>query len=120
MKLEKKTGETTTAYGKKLDTPISFDYEWRSYETDEELVQAKDEMTLEEQRKARNDARQMSSRNKALTAALKAAGYEKPTLDSDEQLRLREMFKVLMSSKKYTEEAARELASTTLGIAWED
>jgi hypothetical protein len=28
------------------------------------------------------------------------------------------MFKVLMSSKKYTEEAARELAASTLGLEW--
>jgi hypothetical protein len=34
------------------------------------------------------------------------------------QLRLREMFTVLMSSNKYTEDAARELASNNLGIAW--
>ena len=78
------------------------------------------EMTLDEQRKQRNTDRQNNARQKALSAALDAAGIVKPNLENDEQLRLREFFKVVMSSKKYTEQQARELASTTLGIAWAD
>jgi len=114
------TSEAKTAYGKPLDTPISYDYSWTIYQTDEELVAAKDELTLEEQRKTRNTERQNNARQKALTAALDAAGIVKPTLENDDQLRLREGFKVAMSSGRYTVEQAREVVATMLGIEWAD
>lgn len=120
MKKQTKTATAKTAYGKPLDKPIDYTFEWDEYETNEELVAAKDEMTLDEQRKSRNTDRQNNARQKQLAAALDAAGIVKPNLENDEQLRLREMFKVLMSSKRYTEADARNLASTTLGIAWAD
>ena len=118
--MENKTGKATanTAYGVKLDTPIVYDYKWTAYATIEELTAANDLLTADEQVKVRNTERQNNARQKALQAALDTAGIVKPTIENDEQLRLREMFKVLMASKRYTEEAARELASNTLGIAW--
>jgi LPS O-antigen subunit length determinant protein (WzzB/FepE family) len=112
------TSTATTAYGKKLDAPINYEYKWSTYANIDELRTAKDELTDEEQVKVRNTERQNNARQKALQAALDAAGIVKPTIENDEQLRLRDMFKVLMSSKKYTEEQARDLASTTLGIEW--
>lgn len=132
--MENKTDSSTaaTANKKTLPTPLEYSYSWTEYQTDEELVAAKDEMTLEEQRKARNTQRLNNARQKALQKALDDAAkafeaangkdvpnpYLKPTLENDDQLRLKEMFKVLMSSKRYTEEAARELAAQSLGIAW--
>lgn len=118
MQNKTETSKTETAYGKKLETPITYEYTWKAYENIDEVKSANDLLTDEEVVKFRNDQRQTNARQKAYAAALTAAGIQKPTLDTDEQLRLREMFKVLMSSKKYTEEAARELASNTLGIAW--
>lgn len=112
------TSEAKTAYGKTLETPVAYSYDWEIYDTFAELVAAKDELTNDEQVKVRNVEHQSNARQKALTAALDAAGIEKPTLENDEQLRLKEMFKVLMSSKKYTEDAARAMASSTLGIEW--
>ena len=120
MENKTQTSEAKTAYGKPLDTPISYDYSWTIYQTDEELVAAKDELTLEEQRKTRNTERQNNARQKALTAALDAAGIVKPTLENDDQLRLREGFKVAMSSGRYTVEQAREVVATMLGIEWAD
>jgi LPS O-antigen subunit length determinant protein (WzzB/FepE family) len=118
--MENKTGksEAKTAYGKTLDAPISYEYKWSTYANITELRDAKDELTDDEQVKVRNTERQNNARQKALQAALDAAGIVKPTIENDEQLRLRDMFKVLMSSKKYTEEAARELAASTLGLEW--
>lgn len=118
MENKSATGETKTAYGQKLDTAISYTYNWTAYQSIDEIKAANDMLSDEEIVKVRNNERQMSARSKAQIAALDAAGYKKPTLETDEQLRLREMFKVLMSSKRYTEDAARELASNTLGIAW--
>jgi len=112
------TAKAETAYGKKLDTAIEYSYTFTAYQNGDELVAAKDELTLDEQVKVRNVERQSNARQKALAAALDAAGIVKPTIENDEQLRLRDMYKVLMSSKRYTEEQARELAATTLGLTW--
>jgi hypothetical protein len=112
------TSTATTAYGKKLDTPIVYDYSWKIYDSIEEVKTANDLLTDDEIVKVRNTERQNNARQKQLQSALDKAGIVKPDLENDEQLRLREMYKVLMSSKKYSEEAARALASNTLGIEW--
>lgn len=118
--METKHGKSqaATAYGEKLTTPIDYDYQWTAYQTTEELVAAKDELTLDEQLKIRNTERQNNARQKALQVALDKAGIIKPTIENNDQLRLKDMFKVLMSSKRYSEDEARKLASTTLGIDW--
>jgi hypothetical protein len=119
------TSESKTAYGKKLDTPISYDYSWTAYQNYEELVAAKDELTNDEQVKARNTERLNNARQKALTAALAAAGHVKPTAENDPQVGLRDMFKTLQTAKlpdgtrRYTDAQAREIASTNLGVEWE-
>lgn len=108
------------AYGNKLEVPVPYTYSWKVYETEQEMVAANDQLSLKQQVKARAREAQSNERSKALKLALTAAGIEEPTIQNDEQLRLTEMFKVLMSSKRYTEEQARELASSTLGIEWAD
>lgn len=118
MKEIKGSSVAQTAYGKKLDTPITYDYIYNAYENGDELVAAKDELTIDEQVKFRNNERLSNARQKSLQAALDAAGIVKPTIENDDQLRLRDMFKVLMSSKRYDEATARELAATTLGLSW--
>lgn len=118
MENKSETSVAVTAYGKKLDTPISYDFAYTVYADHSELVAAKDELTADEQVKVRNTERKNNARQKALTAALDAAGIVKPTIENDDQMRLRETFKSLMSSKKYTEQAARELAAQVLGLEW--
>jgi hypothetical protein len=112
------TSTAVTAYGKKLDAPINYEYQWSTYADFAELSTAKDELTADEQVKVRNTERQNNARQKALQVALDAAGIVKPTIENDDQLRLRETFKNLMSSKKYTEDEARALAATVLGLEW--
>jgi hypothetical protein len=124
--MENKTGTSTatTAYGKKLDAPISYDYKWTNYQSHAELVEAKDELTNDEQVKVRNTERQNNARQKALQAALDLAGIVKPTAENDPQIGLRDMFKTLQTAKlpdgsrRYTDAQAREVASTTLGVEW--
>ena len=126
--MTEKTGSSTakTAYGKPLDTPITYSFKWSEYDTPAEVVAAKAEMTLEEQRKTRNAESLANARSKALKSALDDAGIVKPTLENDEQFALREMLKNLMAaklpdgSKRFTEEQARALASQTLGYTWAD
>lgn len=118
------TSEAKTAYGKQLATPISYDYKWTIYEDGSALVAAKDELTIDEQVKVRNTERQNNARQKALAAALDAAGIVKPTAENDPQVGLRDMFRTLQTAKtldgsrKYTDEKAREVASAMLGVEW--
>jgi hypothetical protein len=116
--MESKTGTSTanTAYGKALPAPIEYTFDYSVYESNDELVAAKDELTLDEQRKVRNTERLSNARQKALQAALDKAGIVRPDIKNDEQLRLREMVKVLMSSGRFDEATARGVAETTLGL----
>lgn len=116
-----KNGSSTanTAYGKKLDTGIEYDFSYAAYESTDELVAAKDELTLEDQLKVRNTERLNNARAKALQAALDAAGIVRPDIKNDEQLRLREMLKVLMSSGRFDEATAKGVAETTLGLKFD-
>jgi hypothetical protein len=99
---------------------VPFSFTWRIYETIEEMQAAGASMTAKQQLKAVNAANKQTARQAALTAALDAAGIVRPTIENDDQLRLRNMFTVLMSSKRYSEEEARELAATNLGVEWAD
>jgi hypothetical protein len=120
MKSLTETTETETAYTEKLPKPIPFDFGWTVYENVAEMQAAGDGLSLEAQLRARNAARKAKARQAALTAALTAAGFEKPNAENNDQVRLRDMFKTLMSSKKYTEDAARAKAAEVLELEWED
>jgi len=123
--IEKKGDSTaSTAYGKKLDTPITYGYTWKEYPDYDTLKAAGKVLDGDEQVKVRNTEAQSTARQKALQAALDAAGIVKPTEENDAQIRLKSMFKTLMTAKaadgspKYTEQAARDLAATVIGEAW--
>jgi len=108
-----------TAYGKTLDTPVSYSFSWENYSDHAEVVAAKDELSQDEVVKVRNQERKAKARQAALTAALDAAGIVKPNLENDPQFRLAQMYKILIAAKKSHQEA-RELAAATLGLEWED
>ena len=120
MKTEKKTGSFSSARGQSFSPAVTFEYEFVSYESADELVAAKDELSLAEQVKIRNSQRDIRARQAAQNAKLDEMGVEKQDATNNEQIRLRDMFRTLMTSKKYTEEQAREVAANILGIAWED
>lgn len=119
--MENKTGTSTatTAYGKRLDSPITYEFAYQAYTSIDEVKAANDMLTDDEIVKVRNNERLTNARQKALVAALDAAGIVKPTIENDPQMQLREMFKVLMASKRYDEQTARNLAAQTLGLEWE-
>ena len=118
MKTEKKTGTFASARGQNFSPAVSFDFNVNLYETVEELTAAKDELTLDEQLKVRNAERITRARQAEQNAVLDKMGIEKQDINNNEQIRLREFVKVLMSGGKYNEEQAKALASTTLGIEW--
>jgi len=113
----KKTYKGTCAnmWGKKIEPPVVYDYDVSEYETPAELVEAKDELSADEQVKARNVTRKNNARNAAQLVALKAAGFEAPTLETDVALRLKTLVDVLVANGD-TEEAATVQAKTILGI----
>jgi len=118
MKEFTKNTSTKRAYNKDLPTAVPFTFKWKIFENEDELVAAGAQMSLKQQLKAVNAAAKQTARQASLTEALTAAGIERPTIENDDQLRLKNMYTVLMSSKRYSEDEARELASNTLGIEW--
>lgn len=118
MKEFSKNTSTARAYNKDLPEKVPFSFTWKIYETVEEMLAAGAQMTPKQQLKAINAAAKQTARQASLTAALDAAGIVRPTIENDDQLRLRNMYTVLMSSKRYSEDEARELASANLGVEW--
>lgn len=117
MKEEVKETTTSTAFTKKLDTPLPYTFKYTVYENTDELVAAKDELTLEEQVKVRNAERAANARNKAMNAAILLAGHVKPTIDNDQYTRLMTVYKGIASAKVHTKEKAMELAAMSIGLA---
>jgi len=117
MKTVEFTATTETAYGKPLTTPIGYSGKFQAFEGIQEVRDVGEMPSDDELVTYANNKRKAAARQKSLTAALEAAGYEKPTLESDSQLQLRTLYKVYVAAKKSPEEA-RALASQTLGVEW--
>jgi hypothetical protein len=118
MKTETKSATFASARGQNFSPAVEFTFDVNLYETKDELIAAKDELTHDEQVKVRNAERITRARQAAQNAKLDEMGVEKQDINNNDQIRLREFFKILMSSKKYTEEQARALAATQLGVEW--
>lgn len=117
--IEKEESSTIkTAYGKTLPEPIPYTFRWAEFPNFAVVVKKEKQLTQDEQVKVRNVESKANARQKALQKALDDAGYKAPTLENDEQLRLKTMLKVLMADGKTSEADAREKASLFLGIAW--
>ena len=108
------------AHKRKLETSIDYAGEYTAYENAQEVRNAGAWPNDAKIVKWTNRDEKTRARQAALALALDAAGIVKPTNENDPQLRLQNMFDVLMSSKLYTEDAARDLAAKTLNLVWED
>lgn len=111
MKTEKFTINIDTAYGKKLETPIR--NVPVSYEAFVDMAEVKEKNAFPsdaEVVKYLNAKEKASARAKATTAALEAAGIEKPTLESSAELRWKNIFNALVAGK-VDEDTAREQAN---------
>jgi hypothetical protein len=126
--MEKKTATATadTAYGKKLETPITFDYSWTSYATVDE-VRAADKWPNDRKIvKMVTAMAKAAGRSAGQAAAFEAAGIIKPTAENDPQVALKDMARTLALQKnadgtrKFTDEEVRKRASLALGIEWAD
>ena len=90
-------GKTLESYGVKDDAgniikKVNYDFSWFEFEDDDSLVAAKEELTLEEQRKVVNAGRKTTARQAANAATIKALGIEAPTAETDSQIRLKQVF----------------------------
>jgi hypothetical protein len=140
MKLITKHGKAKAnrAYGKPLDSftdkdgnkvvsEVAYDYTWTEYADTESVQEAKEELTLEQQRKVINAARKTTARQAANTIAITNAGVIKPTAETDSQIRLKSVFTGLYAkniskgmSAEDAREDARNRAAELLDEAWDD
>ncbi len=120
------TATATTAYGKVLDTPITFGYDWSTYATPEEVRAAGKWPNDRKIVKMVNAMAKAAGRSAGQAAAFDAAGIIKPTAENDPQVALKDMARTLALQKnadgtrKFTDEQVRERASLALGIEWDD
>jgi hypothetical protein len=118
MKTEKFEGKIENAYGKPVSPALPYNASFDAFETIEEVRTANELPKDSEIVDFINAKRKANARQKGMQVALDAAGIIKPTLENDEQLRLKEMVKVLLADGKKSEAEAKSIASTVLGIAW--
>jgi len=117
MKTEKFSGKMESAYGKVLPTPIPFSGSFEALENIDEVKTANEVPDDKEVVAWANGKRKASERQKAMNAALEAAGISKPTLE-DPQVQLLQIIKALRASGR-SEEDAIALAETTLGVKYQ-
>lgn len=113
MKSENFSGTIENAYGNALPKAVKFEGSFDSYETIDEVKASNDLPSNDDIVKFVNSQRKANARQKAMTAALDAAGIQKPTLE-DKGEQYKQMVKILVTSGKSQPEAKR-LATATLG-----
>ena len=118
MKTETFSGTIENAYGKTLATPVKFDGSFDAFENYTELQNQNELPSHDDVVKFVNDKRKANARQKAMAAALEAAGIEKPTLETDVQLQLKTMYKTLRAAKK-DHATAKSTAETLIGAAFD-
>ena len=117
MKAVSFKAKTETAWGKPLADPIPYEGSYQAFESLAEVRQVGEFPSDKEMLLMVNNKRKAAARSKALKAALEAAGYEQPTMETDVTLQLKTLYKVYIAAKKSHEEA-RALAASTLGVEW--
>lgn len=114
MKTVKFEAEAATAWGQPVNPPIKYSGEFQAYETRAEVEAANDLLKDEEIVSFRNSQRKAAARQSAMQAALEAAGYKKPTLETDASLRFRNMVKTLVAAGR-SEAEATQVTESLLG-----
>lgn len=113
MKAQKFQGTVSSAYGKELTTPVSFSGQFDEYESFDEAKAANDLLSNDEHLNAINAKRKAAARAKATTAALDAAGVQKPDPNSPEVLK-ETMIKNLVKLQGLSEDVARSMVEGML------
>lgn len=116
MKTEKFSGTMESAYGQPLQKPIKFDGAFEAFDSLDEVKTANEYPSNDELVTFVNNKRKANARQKAMNAALTAAGIEKPTLE-DPKVQYQQMVKVLLAAGK-SEDDARQAANALLGTSF--
>ena len=116
MKTETLSGTMDKAYGQALPSPITYSGTFEVYENSGEVKAANDMPSDEEVVQFRNSQRRNNARQKFMTEALNKAGIVKPTLETSEELRIKNIVDSLVASGNGVEEATT-IAKAALGIA---
>ena len=117
MKTQKFDGVMENAYSKPLPSPIKFSGEYEAFENITEVREKNEVPSDKEIVDFVNNKRKANARQKSMQAALDAAGVVKPTLENDEQLRLRKMFDILVANGA-SEDEAKANAAAVLNLTW--
>lgn len=106
---------------------IDYEFSWQAYQTEQDMLDANDGMSLKEQLKFRNDAAKTTARQAANAAAIVAAGIVAPNAENDPQFRLKQVYDGLLGkylasgmSKEDAHEKARAKAAEFLEEDWDD
>jgi hypothetical protein len=118
MTKEKFSGTIENYYGKPLATALSYEAETDNFDGIDEVKSANEFPKDSEIVTFVNAKRKAVIRQRAMQAAVDAAGIVKPTLENDGQLRLKNVFKILVAGGT-PEAEARDIASTATGVSWE-
>jgi hypothetical protein len=119
MKTEAFDGVIENFYGKPLPTALTYATSYDKFENADEVRAANSWPKDSDVVDFVNARAKATARQKAMQAAVDAAGIIKPTLENDDQMKLREMARILVAAGK-SEQEARDIASATLGLSWED
>jgi len=117
MTTEKFSGLIENYYSKTVSPALPYDAEVENFDSIEELKAANEFPKDSEIVNFVNAKRKAAARNKAMQAAVDAAGIKKPTLENDPQLRLKTVYKSLVAGG-LSDAEARTVASTATGVEW--
>jgi hypothetical protein len=121
MKTETFKGVIESAYGKQLSdlgkSPLSFSGSYEAYESITEVRNSRDFPSDEEIVNFVNNKLKAAARQKEMNRVLTNEGIEKPTLETDPQMQLRQIHRALVAAGRSDNEA-RQIAEATLGVKW--
>ena len=103
-------------FGKPLPTPLKYNGEFEELQTGD-AIPDKEKPSEDDLLSYVNNKRKATARQKAMQAALDAAGIEKPEVGKDMEFTFREMVNILVKTGK-TEEVAKQMANANLGTSY--
>ena len=113
-------GTIESAYGKDLadfgSGPLSFSGEYEHI-LSFDAIPAKETPDNSDILTMVNNKRKANARQKEMQKVLDGAGIKKPTMEDDEELRIKAIVTGLVASKKYNTEQATTLARQMLGVS---
>lgn len=94
--MENAHGKALTEYkdkdGNPLPAKVKYKYSWFEYDDNPSFIAAKEELTIDRQRKVVNNDRKTTAYQAAKTATLDSLGIVRPNAENDSQVRLKSVY----------------------------